>query len=110
MSCLFYLPIMSFYFCVLARPACLRPPLLGFLTAISLQSVEPSFQLLPSFNPLLWPDSPPPLPHTLLLLLLPPLDLCHQEVATSVSFERGGSTSQEHFTPIAHDHSIDGDI
>lgn len=44
------------------------------------------------------------------LLLLPPLDLCHQEVATSVSFERGGSSNQEHFTSIAHNHSMDGDM
>lgn len=82
MSCLFYLPIMSFYFCVLARPARLRPPELGFLTGISPQlrtllfqtqaSVEPSFQLLPSFNPQLWPDAPnppPPPPPSFLLLI-----------------------------------------
>lgn len=62
MSCLFYLPIMSFYFCVrrdlpasstVARiPNSLQP----CCTFRLKPSVKPLFQLLPSFNPQLWPD------------------------------------------------------
>lgn len=103
MTCLFYLPIMSFYFGVLAE-TCLPPSTVARVPNRDFSPVCQAF--ISTVTRLLARPHPHP-PH---LLLLPPLDLCHQEVATSVSFERGGSTSQEHFASIAHNHSMDGDI
>lgn len=123
MSCLFYLAIMSFYFCALrdlsASSAVARIPnsefcfssaAFSFFRLKRLSSLD--FNCYQAPNPNSDPIAPPtyPPPSTLNPQPFPPLDLCHREVATSVSFEQGGSPSQEHFTSVAHNHSIDGDI